>query len=511
LDSAGRPRESGRSIWHETACLSAYPALGGALSVDVCVVGAGISGLTTALLLQRGGRRVVVLEGDAVGSGATGGTSAHVTHVPDLRYAKLIDRLGNDAARVFAAEARAAFRAMHDLARRSPVDCDWSGLPAYLYAESAEDAEALEQEAEAARELGVGAILTESVPLLFPVRGAILFPGQARFHPLRYLEGLSQQFVAAGGRLFESTRVGGWSEKAGRVRIETDRGVVEAGAAVLATHVPLGLNVLQAQVAPYLSYVVALRVREQVPDALYWDMAQPYHYLRRCLGWDGEELLLIGGEDRKSGHEQDAAECYERLEAFARTRFSVRDVVERWSAQYYEPADGLPYVGRSALSESVYVATGYSGTGLVLGTLAARVLHDVIDGHETEVARLVAAMRIKPLAAARKVVSENLDVAARFVGDRLGGWSDAVDDVTRGEGRLVERAGRRLAVYRDESGALHSRSPVCSHMGCIVQWNRADRTWDCPCHGGRYSPDGEVIAGPPLSALEERDLPPGRR
>jgi glycine/D-amino acid oxidase-like deaminating enzyme/nitrite reductase/ring-hydroxylating ferredoxin subunit len=507
FDSAGRAREAGRSIWHDTVHKTGHPALDGAVSTDVCVVGAGISGLTTALLQQRDGRRVVVLEAETVGAGATGGTSAHVTHVPDLRYAKMTDQIGIEAARVFAAEARAAFRTMHEFARRSPVDCDWSGVPAYLYAESVEDADQLEQEAEAARELGVGAILTESLPLLFPVRAAILFPGQARFHPLNYLEGLARQFTAAGGRLFEHTRVGDWSEKGERVRIESDGGVVDAGAAVLATHVPLGLNVLQAQVAPYQSYVVALRVREQVPDALYWDMAVPYHYLRRCLGWDDQELLLVGGEDRKSGHEQDPAMCYERLEAFARTRFSVREVVERWAAQYYEPADGLPYVGRSALSERVYVATGYSGTGLVLGTLAARVLHDALHGHETEIARLVAATRIQPFAAARKVVSENLDVAVRLVGDRLAGWSGSLEGLANGEGRLVECDGHRLAVYRDESGAFHARSPVCTHMGCIVQWNRVERTWDCPCHGGRYAPNGDVIGGPPLSALEGRDLP----
>lgn len=506
LGSRGLTEQSGHSIWHETVRKSVYPSFEGALSTDVCVVGAGISGLTTALLLQRDGRQVVVLEAELIGSGATGSTSAHVTHVPDVRYAKLVDQLGTDDARVFAAEARAAFRAMQDFAKRSPVPCDWSGVPAYLYTESSADAEELEQEAEAARELGVGAILTDSVPLLFPVRAAILYPGQARFHPLDYLEGLAQQFTACGGRLFERTRVSDWAENKGRVHLETDRGAVDANAAVLATHVPLGFNLLQAQVAPYQSYIVALRVRERIPDALYWDTAKPYHYLRRCLSWD-EELLLVGGEDRKSGHELNPAACYSRLEAHARKRFTVRDVVQRWSAQYYEPADGLPYVGRSALSESVYVATGYSGSGLVLGTMAARVLHDGIQGRETDVSRLVAAMRIKPLAAAKKVVSENLDVAARFVGDRLRGWGRSFADVAKGDGRLVEIGGRKLAVYRDEHGALHARSPVCTHMGCIVHWNGAQRTWDCPCHGGRFSANGEVISGPPLGPLPERDLP----
>lgn len=389
---ASQIEASSQSIWREGARRSAYPALDASISADVCVVGGGITGLTAALLLLREGRRVALLEAEGIGAGATGATSAHVTHVPDMRYGALIDLLGVEDARVLAAEARAAFKTMQALAVASPVHCEWRAVPAYLYGECAGDAERLEREAEAARELGVGAILTDSVPLLFPVRAAILFPGQARFHPLRYLEGLARLFIAGGGNVFERTRVRDWTERGGLVRVEAERGRVEAGAAILATHDRVGLSPLQPDVVPYDSYVVALRVRDRVPDALYWDTATPYHYLRRCQGGAGE-VLLVGGEDRRSDHESDPKEGYRRLVAYARARFSVTEVVQSWSARYFETADGLPYVGRSALGDNVFVATGYSGSGLVFGSLAAGVLRELIVGRETRLSRILEARR----------------------------------------------------------------------------------------------------------------------
>ena len=221
---------------------------------------------------------------------------------------------------------------------------------------------------------------------------------------------------------------------------------------------------------------------------------------------NGELLVLVGGEDEKVGQEKDPGDNYRRLEEYARRHFKVQEVVARWSAQFYEPADGLPYVGRSARSERVFIATGYSGVGLVQGTLAAMVVRNLLDGRVSEVDELLAPTRIPPLAAAPKFVAENVNVAARFVKDRLAGWEGSLSGMGRRDGRLVEKDGRKLAVYRDEDGAFHALSPTCTHMGCIVHWNATEQSWDCPCHGGRFSPRGEVLGGPPLAPLKARAL-----
>jgi glycine/D-amino acid oxidase-like deaminating enzyme len=495
----------GSSLWQLTAKHSPFPAVKAPFQTDVVVVGAGITGLTTALLLRREGRAVAVLEAEEVGAGATGGTSAHVTCVPDLRLAKLVERLGAENAATYMKSAREALALIQGLARGMAGPCDWATVPAYLLAESPEGENELTREAEAANTLGLRASRADSTPLPFPVAGAVLYPNQARFHPMKYLHGLARSVQDEGGQVFEHTRVRGWEEDAGVVALETDRGPVTARRVVFATHTPLGLNLVQTELTPYRSYVLALRLREHVPDALFWDTAEPYHYLRRFRGED-EELLILGGEDHKAGQDDDAFARYRSLEDCARARFTVEGVAHRWSGQYYEPADGLPYVGRSALADDVFIATGYSGNGLVQGTLAAQILADRLQGRESAVGDLLAATRIAPLSAATSVVAANLNAAARFVGDRLGNWEGSLGAIGQGEGRLVEVDGQKLAVYRDGKGVLHPRSPVCTHLGCIVGWNEIERTWDCPCHGGRFSPLGQVMSGPPLADLPSRSL-----
>jgi glycine/D-amino acid oxidase-like deaminating enzyme/nitrite reductase/ring-hydroxylating ferredoxin subunit len=495
----------GSSVWQNTAPRTSFPTLEAPFATDVVVVGAGMTGLTTALLLRREGRAVAVLEAEQVGAGTSGVTSAHVTCIPDLRLAKLQDRLGAPGACTYMKDARAALALMQDLARDTAGPCDWATVPAYLLAESPASQTALRREADAAASLGLPAVLTDRTPLPFPVAGAVLYPNQARFHPMKYLHGLARSVRDAGGPVFEHTRVRAWKEDASVVTLDTDRGAVAARCVVFATHTPVGFNLVHTELAPYRSYVLALRLREEVPDALFWDTAEPYHYMRR-LERSGEDLLILGGEDRKAGPEDDALDRHLALEDYARARFTVDCVTHRWAGQYYEPADGLPYVGRSPMAEEVFIATGYSGNGLVQGTLAARALVDRLQGRESAVGDLLAATRLAPLAAATSVAATNLRAAARFLGDRLGRWEKSLSGLGLGEGRLVEVDGQKLAVYRDLKGALHSRSPVCTHLGCIVGWNAVERSWDCPCHGGRFSPLGQVIGGPPLEDLPARSL-----
>jgi nitrite reductase/ring-hydroxylating ferredoxin subunit len=298
-----------------------------------------------------------------------------------------------------------------------------------------------------------------------------------------------------------------WDESEGVVLLRTDRGAARAGRVVLATHSPAGFNLVQVELGPYRSYVIAVRTPANLPDGLFWDTDEPYHYWRRASVHE-RDVVLVGGEDEKVGHDEgtETEERYRRLEEYARQRIRVDEVVARWSAQYYEPADGLPYVGRSPLSKKVYIATGFSGVGLVQGTLAARILSDRIQGRPAEIGDLLDATRIRPLAAAGKVLSENLDVAAHAVKDRLVGVATSLEGLGRNDGRVIKKDGKTLAVFRDSAGTLRAVSAVCTHLGCIVHWNATEQSWDCPCHGGRFSAGGEVMDGPPTAPLAPERL-----
>ncbi len=496
------------SLWWRTRTAgAAAPSLAGDLTVDVAVVGAGITGLTTALLLTRAGRSVAVLEADRIGAGTTGGTSAHVTQVLDHRYKDLASKFGADGARQVATSTGTALAQIAALVAEEAIDCDFARVPGYLYAESEKDVDQIDEELEGACRAGVAAERAADLPLPFPVAAAVRFPQQARFHPTAYLAGLAAAVQKRGGRIFEGTRAVG-TEGGERCRVETAHGTVTAGSVVLATHTPAGFNVLQTELEPMRSYVLAARLADgrEVPDGLFWDTADPYHYTRRQPDPAGD-LLIVGGADHPTGHQDDTAACYRDLERYVRERWPVAAIEHRWSSQFYEPVDGLPFIGESPLGQNVLVATGYSGTGLVLATLAAMLLSDAIAGRENPWADLYRTTRFKPLAGGPKLVSLSLGVARRFVGDRLAAPRlEDLSQVAAGEGGVFEVDGDKVAVSRDAGGEVRAVSAVCTHAGCIVHWNTAVQTWDCPCHGGRFTPRGEVIEGPPVKGLETVDV-----
>lgn len=498
------PMRGGSSpLWRLAHATQLGTPLRGPVLADVAVVGAGITGLTLALLLQRQGLSVALLEAERVGAGDSGATSAHVTSVPDVSYRELLARHGRVRASALAGGCGRAMEFIRTLARSS-VPCSLESCLAYRYAESASEVDELRRELEATRELGILASLADSAPLPFPVAGALVFARQAVFNPAQYLAGLARLFLAEGGRLHEHARVATFEEESDSVVLQAAGGLVVATHAVLATHTPLGRNPVHAETVPKRSYLLALKTRDELAEGLFWDSETPYHYLRR-LRWEDQSLVLVGGEDHPVGH-GDPLERYDRLERFARARFRDVEVVRRWSGQLYEPADGLPYAGRSPLTERVFVATGYAGAGLVLGTMAAHVVADLILGRpDSPLSELVRATRVPGLAAAASASRQALEAAAHFSSDPLdAGRVSSVAEIVEGSGAIVEVDGEKLAVYRDGTGGLHALSPVCSHMGCIVRWNAAERSWDCPCHGGRFSALGHVQSGPPLEDLETR-------
>ncbi len=495
-----------KSLWTVTAPARRYPVLEGEVEVDVVVVGGGIAGLTTAWLLKQEGKRVAVVEMHRLLSGQTGQTTAHLTELIDTPYATLMSDFGEKGAQLAAASSRAAIEQIASLVERLRISCGFQRLPAYRYAETEAEARDLEREARAARQAGLMCNLTQQVPLPYPVKLALRVEDQAQFHPREYLLALAEGLPGDGSHLFEETQV--LSIREGRpCRVETNRGVLLCRDVVEATTTPLNRLFLHTKLYPYRTYAVAGPLRSPLETALYYDSKDPYHYIR-LQQVDGVPYVIVGGEDHKVGTEEDTASCFTALEEYTRQHFPVSTLTHRWSGQVIEPADGLPYIGRNSGSSHVWVATGFSGNGMTFGTLAGIILKDLLLGRQNPYAALYEATRVKPKAGAKDFIQENAEVAFRFVADRLARPDGhSLEEVPPGEGRILEVDGKKVAVFREDGGAVHAVSPVCTHMGCHVHWNNSERSWDCPCHGARYSPTGEVLNGPAVKPLESKKLP----
>jgi glycine/D-amino acid oxidase-like deaminating enzyme/nitrite reductase/ring-hydroxylating ferredoxin subunit len=495
-----------KSLWTVTASTRRYAPLPGDLTVDVVVVGGGIAGLTTAWLLKKAGKKVAVLEMNPILTGQTGQTTAHLTELLDTPYSTLLQDFGEKGAQLAAASSRASIEQIAALVEELNIDCGFQRVPLYRYAETERELAQLKEEVAAARRVGLAASYTESVPLPFQVKGAMRVEDQAQFHPRLYCRALAERIEGDGCHIFEDTRVTDVRDGT-PCRVVTDRGTVTATDVVEATTTPLNKLFLHTKLYPYRTYVVAGRLEAPLEAALYYDSRDPYHYIR-VQRVDGVDWLIVGGEDHKVGHDDATDTHFAALEAYTLRHFPVSLIEHTWSGQVIEPADGLAYIGRNSNSRHTYVGTGFSGTGMTWGTLTGMIVSDLILGRQNPYAALYDATRVKPAAGAKDFIQENADVAFRFVVDRLSRPDTTkLSDVEPGEGKIVEVEGQKVAVYREEGGAYHAVSPVCTHVGCHVHWNRAERSWDCPCHGARYSPTGKVLNGPAVKDLASKKLP----
>lgn len=467
------------------------------LHVDVAIIGAGITGLTCAVLLKRAGKKVAVLEARSVGSGVTLGTSGHLTQVLDTRYHQLERDFGREGAQMAAASSGAAIDLIEQLSTELG-GCGFQRVDGWLFAEREEDERELLHEHEAAVRAGLTAQLSREAPLPFPVRQALRVSRQALFNPAPYLAGLARLVHGGGSFIFEHTALRALSDGE-PCEVQTSTGAtLLAHEVVLATHAPLNRLLLQTKLGHAQSYVVS-GPAEGAPLDLFWDLRDPYHYIRGFDGPSGRQRI-IGGEDHRTGKEPDTRARFASLTDYA-ARFGVTPD-HFWSAQVVEPVDGLPLIGRNPHAAHGWVGTGYSGTGLTFGTLAARLISEGILGQRTPWHELYEPRRLKPVAALPDFLSTNVEFPIEWVRTALGSTDvDSVRDIPRGEGRVVKVDGARLAVYRDPQGALHAVSALCTHLGCRVAFNAAETTWDCPCHGARYTTDGEVLCGPALEPL----------
>jgi glycine/D-amino acid oxidase-like deaminating enzyme/nitrite reductase/ring-hydroxylating ferredoxin subunit len=493
--------------WAASLSSPAFERLAHDEHADVVVVGGGITGLTAAYELATAGRRVVLLERAALGEIDTGHTTAHLTMVTDTRLGELVDRFGRSHAQAVWDGGLAAIDRIDTIVRRHAIDCHFDWVEGYQHAPfgsmQASEAEQFRTEAALARELGFDAEFVDAVPL---VGGpGLRVDGQARFHPRLYLAGLAQAVVAAGGRIYEHSAVETFNGDP--LGVTANGYAVTADDIVIATHNPLaGLSSLpvatlfQTKLALYTSYVVAGQVpKGRVTDALWWDTADPYHYLRVEPGAE-HDIVIFGGEDHKTGQVKGTPECYARLEAALRVLLPDATIVARWSGQVIETPDGLPYLGR--MGEHHYAATGFAGNGMTFGTLGGMLCADAILGRTNPWAELFSPDRKALGRSLWDYVKENADYPYYMARDRFAGVEGrSLREVRRGRGKVIEHEGQTVAAYRDEDGVLSLRSATCTHMGCLVGWNPAERTWDCPCHGSRFTPRGEVIAGPAESPL----------
>ncbi|MGV3602684.1 MAG: FAD-dependent oxidoreductase [Dyadobacter fermentans] len=475
---------------------------------DVLVVGAGITGLTTALLLQKEGRKCIIAEAHSPGYGTTGGTTAHINTFADTTYAEVESDFGQDEARQFAGAIAESVALIHHMVETYQIDCDFEWKNGYVYSETDDETKQLDDLYQSALRAGVATEPAHDAPAPLPFQKAVVFSKQAQFHPLKYLQGLQKAFTELGGVIVENTLIDQIDSSDEYHTARSGEREIRAKSVVYATHIPPGgINVLHFRNAPYRSYVIAATLKDDAyPDALIYDMQEPYHYFRTHT-IDGQKYLVAGGHDHKTGH-GDPEQAFADLIEYTKKCYPVDQVSTRWSAQYYVPADGLPYIGQlPGASGGIYAATGYNGNGIILGTVAAIVLSELISEGTSPYEKLFDPARVKPVAGFTEFVKENADVAARFVADRFGlEQIESLGEIAAGTGKIIEYEGQKLAVHKKDDGELTVLDPVCTHAGCIVQWNNSEKSWDCPCHGARFNCHGEVLTGPARKPLEQVDV-----
>jgi glycine/D-amino acid oxidase-like deaminating enzyme/Rieske Fe-S protein len=475
---------------------------------DVVIVGGGMTGVVTALSLQKSGKKCLLVEAHNLGYGTTGGTTAHLNTLLDTPYTTIENNFGLEGSRIVAAAAKEAIDTIARYIKNYRIHCEFERTPAYLFSEDEKETKELLKILEATQRAGVVVSVSKELPIATHFDKILKIEAQAKFHPLKYLLALAIGFENAGGHILSGCTVEEVKEDDGLLEIQTSLGIIRAAKIVFATHIPIGINILHMRCAPWRSYAMAVKLKDvQYPNGLIYDMKDPYHYYRSQT-IDGEPYLIAGGKDHKTGENENTEQPFLQLRAHIEKIFNVSEITHQWSSQYFESADGIPYIGYlPGHNENYLVATGYGGNGMIYSHVAASEITSLINSGESLHNNLFSPSRIKPVAGFKNFITHNSDVVKHFVGKIFPSEKiTAVADLASGEGRVVTIDGSDVALSKDSHGELHAVSPVCTHMKCHVTWNTTEQSWDCPCHGSRYSPDGKVITGPATHELELVEL-----
>ena len=497
------------SVWQSEIKHYGQEQFGATPKKDVIIVGAGITGITCALMLQKKGINCMLIEANNMGFGTTGGTTAHLNNFFDTPYYQVIRNFGLESAKLLLHGANEVHNIIKDNINIYQIYCDYSPRPGYLFSLDEAQDEELEQIIDGHHQVGLDTFEVDNNPFKIPSVRVVEIPNQAQFHPLKYIRILLKEFISLGGVFIENCRVTSVDKVEDNIVATTTKGNIISKHLVYATHIPPGRNIMHFRNAPYRSYVMALKLRSgNYPEALGYDMFEPYHYYR-THNIDGQDYLIAGGEDHKTGDIDNTSESFERLESYLRMHFDIESIAYRWSSQFYEPADGLPYIGHLPGSpDNVYCATGYSGNGMIFGTLAAKTLSDIISTGSSDYQDLFSSSRVKPMAGFNNIIKEAGSVIKHMVVDKLSvDKIIALAELENDQGKVVKYEGDTLAVYKDATGKSYILESDCTHLYCTVKWNQEEKSWDCPCHGSRFNINGEVLNAPAVKKLKSLSEP----
>jgi glycine/D-amino acid oxidase-like deaminating enzyme/nitrite reductase/ring-hydroxylating ferredoxin subunit len=484
------------SYWIASTPRTNYPTLEKDISVDVAIVGGGLVGISTGYFLKKAGYRVAVIEADRIGQGTTGHTTAKITSQHGLKYNKIKQDMGEELARQYADANETAIRTMEEIIKTNNIECDFEHRSSYVYTHSDQYVQKIMDEANTSAALGINAHYLDTTPLPFEVKAAVRFDNQAQFHPLKYLLSIAATIPENGSHIFEQTRAIDIHHGNPNMIITKNGHKVSANFIVIASHYPFydGLGFYFARVYQSRSYALGVRINDKFPDGMYITAEDPTRSLR-SQRYDGGEIVIVGGEHHKTGHGKDTMTHYKNLRDFAVATFNVNDIPFRWSTQDCETMDKVPFVGlHRAGVPNIYVATGFKKWGMTNSTASAMILRDLIVEGRSPWQDVYNPLRRVPAARA-EFIKENLDVAVNFVSGKLFPRPENFD-IKPGEAQHVEIEGQKVGAYKDEQGDLHIVDTTCTHLGCELQWNNAEKTWDCPCHGSRFNYEGDIVEGP---------------
>lgn len=494
------------SFWQRNDFTKTYESGDNQSTFDVVIIGGGITGLSTALELQRKGKSCVVVEQKNLGFGTTGGTTAHINNFFDTTYAELIDQLGAEKTKTILETAKKVLPYIKDNIQKLHISCEFSECNYYLFSAEEKQDQELEDILKAHYTVGLSTKKVYDIHFDIEFRNAIEIQGQGQFNPIKYIHGLAKEFTALGGVISTNTKFIDYESGKESIKVITNKNEFTCTQLIFATHIPPGNTRFSLLASPYRSYVITALLAnppKQLGQAA--DLYDPYHYFRYHK--DGEQYyIIVGGFDHKTG-QQDPEKSFTDLEDYVTKNFQYKEILYRWSSQYYTPADGLPYIGRMPGEENIFIATGYDGNGMTWGTISAFIISDLLGGHETEISKIVDPKRISLIDSAKSLITENVKNTVHIVKETVSPTvSEDTIDIPTGSGAIVKHDGKTVAAYKDEHGAVHYLSPACPHMGCNVVFNDCEKSWDCPCHGSRFAIDGILITGPSKENLKPLNL-----